>query len=111
MMRRKRSNCHRWRRKKQQRGKRWFQGLDARGCVAVDPQERAWRAGQRWCRTWKRAQRQQWTEQEATGAGQGSRVGSAPVLPVGLGPEVVVGAEFVASWIKIIKQESQLLCF
>lgn len=35
-----------------------------------------------------------------TGAGPGSRVGSAPVLPGGLGPEAAVGAESVASWIK-----------
>lgn len=112
MRRRRRCNRHRWRRKKQLRGeRRWLQGLDARDCAAVDPQGPAWRAGQRWCRRWTRAQRRLWTEQKATGAGQGSRVGSAPVPPGGLGPEAVVGAEFVASWIKIIKQENQLLCF
>lgn len=111
-MRRRRCNRHRLRRKKQWRRKRkWFEGLDARDSAAVEPPGLAWRAGQRWCRTWARAQRRQWTEQEATGAGLGSRVGSAPVRPGGLGPEAAVGAEFATSWIKIIKEENQFLCF
>lgn len=71
-------------------------GLAARG-RAVGPLKPAGEARRRGCRKWRRTQTQWWKEERVTDAGPGRTGGSVLVLPGGLGPEAVVGAESVAS--------------